>query len=169
MPRISFFVIILVSLVLGFGCSRSSKERPSPARSDTSRVENKQVIIHYSSPAVRDRKIWNGLVPYDQIWRTGANEATTFSTTGPLNFHGHPIDSGRYALFTIPTDEQWKVMLNAHWNQWGTYQYDSSKNVAELWITPQKTPEYSERMKFFFEEDSLKFHWEHLQFSLALE
>lgn len=168
-------LLLTLPICLLWYCEPTKKERPSPLRTDSIAFNSGQLKIKYSSPAVtskdgvnREGKIWGELVPFDTIWRTGANEATVFSTTVPIKVNGSEIDSGSYALFTIPSQDEWIVILNENWNQWGTYDYDSSLNVMKL-VLPAKQDSFSERMIFSFKQDSLKFNWERRSFSLLLE
>ena len=171
----SSLVLVLLS-TLFVSCEEKKKERPSPLREEHTEFKDGQLKIVYSSPSVtspdgenRHGHIWGQLVPYDSIWRTGANDATYFQTDVDLQIHGQSLASGSYALFTIPTKNEWQVILNEEWNQWGSYNYDSTLDAARLRVVPKVSDEFSERMRFYFEEDSLKFHWEYLSFSLALE
>lgn len=164
---IGLFVVCAVAGLCS--CEPSNRERPSPLRADSVMKNNAWLKIEYSSPAVRERKIWGDLVPYGRIWRTGANQATLLSTETSIKLQGQNIDAGRYAVFTVPDSDTWEVILNSDFDQWGTYQYDSTLDVARFKVTPYTTRQMNERMKFYFEEDSLKFRWEKLGFSLAIE
>lgn len=150
-------------------CTSGDKERPSPLRADSTSFKTGKLWVEYSSPAVRDRVIWGELVPYDSLWRTGANDASVFSTSVDLKIDGQALDSGTYAVFTVPGKDQWKIIFNEHWNQWGTYHYDSTLNALELVVKPTESADFSERMKFYFEDEALKFQWEKLSISLPLE
>lgn len=167
--QMSFAFISLCIVVLHTSCNSKDKERPSPLRSDTTLVNSSHLKIEFGSPAVRERTIWGDLVSYDKLWRTGANEATRLTTTKSIKLNGMTLDSGTYALLTIPSQNEWQLILNENYKQWGTYDYDSTLDVLRLHIIPKKSEEYSERMKFHFENDSLKFHWENLTFSLSIE
>jgi hypothetical protein len=160
---------ILLIAVGCLSCGSQKKERPSPLRADSVVFNTHLLRVDFSSPAVKSREIWGELVPYDHLWRTGANDASTFFTSGPIKIQGYQIDSGKYAIFTIPGKNQWQLILNENWNQWGTYNYDSTLDVARIKVTPRMNAEFSERLKFYFENDSLKFNWEKLGFSLSLE
>jgi len=163
-------IIVLVLYSLAFvSCESQKKERPSPLRADSTMFGAAKLKIEFSSPAVNGRRIWGDLVPYDQLWRTGANDATVFSTAENIRLAGKPVDAGKYAVFTIPSSKKWTFILNEHWNQWGAGDYDSTRDILRLKIDPRSTKDFSERMKFYFEDDSLKFQWEKLAFSLALE
>ena len=156
-------ILILAVYAFAFlGCESQRKERPSPLRTDSTQFGAAKLKIEFSSPAVNGRAIWGELVAYDRMWRTGANEATIFSTSQDVRLAGKPIDEGKYAVFTIPTAREWTIIFNDQWNQWGTYNYDSTHDVLRVKVVPRKTAEFSERMKFYFADDSLKFHWEKL-------
>lgn len=168
MIQLRAFVFLTTSAFL-LGCGSQKAERPSPLVADSIQFNSGMLRVEFSSPAVKEREIWGELVPYDQMWRTGANDASYLATDVPIKVNGNSLDSGAYAIFTIPGKDQWEIILNENWNQWGTYQYDSTQNVARFYVKPEKAKEFSERMKFYFENDSLKFHWENLTFSLGLE
>ena len=164
------FITTILLVLLCWECSTGQKkERPSPLRTDSSLFNSGELKIAFSSPSIRGRKIWGGLVSYDTIWRTGANHATVFSTEVDISIAGQSLDSGAYSVFTIPGKETWQVMINEHWNQWGTYEYDSIANAAVIQVVPERSDEFSEQMKFYFSDQSLIFHWEYLRFSLQVE
>ncbi|NNE34204.1 MAG: DUF2911 domain-containing protein, partial [Rhodothermales bacterium] len=90
------------------------------------------VKIVYSSPRKRGREIFGGLVPYGEVWRTGANEATELTVTNGVLLNGNVLAAGTYALFTIPGDEQWTVIINRNLGQWGAYDYDPEADVVRF-------------------------------------
>jgi tetratricopeptide (TPR) repeat protein len=148
--------------------------RPSPKAQVMQRMGVADITLTYSSPGVKGRDIWGGLVPYDEIWRTGANEATHLKLSKPLRIEGEKIPAGDYALFTIPGKKEWTLILNSDWDQWGTGNYDPEKNVLEATIEPEKTRRMQERMIFFFdlksnEEGKLVLHWNELMLPIELE
>jgi hypothetical protein len=161
--------IVTPLMALLVGCRGSTRERPSPLRSETSTILGVDVHITYSSPAVRSRVIWGELVPYGKIWRTGANDATILELSGNLQVDGSLLKTGKYSLFTIPHTDQWTVIINSDWNQWGTYSYDSHLDVLRINVTPEKSTEFSENMLFYFVEEQLVFHWEYLIFRLNFQ
>ncbi|MCP4459753.1 MAG: DUF2911 domain-containing protein [Cytophagales bacterium] len=163
----AFFAIALA--ITNTSCDEKEKERPSPLRSDSTTIDSSNLKIEFGSPAVRERAIWGELVPFDKIWRTGANEATRLTTTKGIKINGVTLDSGKYSLFTIPREDEWTLILNENHKLWGTSDYDSTLDVLRVNILTRQTKEFSERLKFYFEDDSLKFHWKNLGFSLSLE
>lgn len=164
------FGVFLLSAMIGLaGCGTKTKERPSPLKSDTTSIKGAKLKVEFGSPAVRGRTIWGGLEPYGEIWRTGANEATRLATSKNIKINGTTLDSGKYALFTIPGEKEWEFIVNEDYEQWGVYDYDSTLDVFRLTIIPEVDAAFSERLKFYFEHDSLKFHWEKVRFGLSLE
>src|SRR5882757_3913988 len=118
-------------------------QKPSPAETATGTAAGSDIKIAYHSPAVKGRKIWGGLVPYDKVWRTGANEATIFTTSKDITIGGKSLKAGKYSLYTIPGEKEWKVIFNSQTGQWGikmdgSTTDDASKDVLVATATPMK-------------------------------
>ncbi|HJT72466.1 MAG TPA: DUF2911 domain-containing protein [Chitinophaga sp.] len=94
------------------------------------------VKINYHSPGVRGRIIWGGLVPYDEVWVTGAHDATTFEISKPMVIGDKVVAAGKYALFTIPGKNEWIVIINAKWNQHLATEYDEKEDIVRLKVKP---------------------------------
>lgn len=152
------------------------KERASPAKSAIcTDLDNLIVAVHYSAPLVKGRTIWGNLVPYNEIWRTGANEATMIELSNKAIINGQSIESGRYALFTIPTETNWTVIINRVFDQWGAFQYDKHKkqDVLRFEVTPT-TCDMAEMLNFSFQKNSTKqvmlnMKWENVMLPIAIE
>ncbi len=141
--------------------AQDKADRPSPPKTAEAELASGKVTIDYSSPAVKDRVIWGELVPYDKMWRTGANEATTLMLEKDMKVGGKLIPAGKYALFTIPGKDEWTVVINSEWDQWGAYNYDKSKDVHRFKVKPQMAEENQERLMFVIEENGMvKMKWE---------
>jgi hypothetical protein len=95
-----------------------------------------RIEIKYHRPSVRDRVIFGGLVPYDKVWRTGSDAATTVSFSTPVEIEGARVEAGAYELFTIPGKEYWTVILQNAQSQWGSYSYDPSDDAARVDVKP---------------------------------
>ncbi|MFT6867124.1 MAG: hypothetical protein ACJA08_001963 [Cyclobacteriaceae bacterium] len=164
-------IILLGILILILGaCSVGPKEnKPSPYGIDSTQIDQTKLSIKYSSPGVKKRKIWGDLVPYGNMWRTGANEATVFSCDKDIKLAGNVLPSGKYSIFTIPDSHKWTIIFNSEWIQWGAYNYDENQDALRLEIEPKTVKDFQERMKFSFESKKLKFHWEYLQFEIDIE
>lgn len=114
------------------------KPRPSPTAIVSSRYKDTYVKITYSQPHKRGRAIFGGIVPYGQVWRTGANEATEFTVTRDIKINGADLKAGTYSLFTIPSKESWTIILNSELGLWGSYNYNSRLDVLrfDVPVTP---------------------------------
>ncbi len=122
--------------------------RPSPKASLTQTIGLTDVRIDYSRPSVRGREIWGALVPYGEVWRTGANEATRFEVSGDVTINGQKLPKGTYSLHTIPGKDEWTIIFNSVADQWGSYSYDAAKDVLRVKATPMKAPHVHETMLF---------------------
>ncbi|MEL6561200.1 MAG: DUF2911 domain-containing protein [Bacteroidota bacterium] len=149
--------------------NNTKSSRPSPPASVIGKVANAEIKIDYSSPAVRERKIWGDLVPYDRIWRTGANEATTIAVSKDVIINGENLPKGKYSLFTIPGPDKWVVIINKDWDLWGSYDYKESKDALRLEVKPYQLEKHKERMTFEIDTESIEFKWEKLGFELAVK
>jgi len=108
----------------------------SPACTLKQRVGLTDFEIAYSRPGVKERTVFGGIVPYGQVWRTGANQATKITFNTPVKFNGTEMPAGTYGLFTIPGEDEWTIILNKNSAQWGAYQYNAKDDVARFKVTP---------------------------------
>jgi len=142
------FMIALALLVAASAMAQQVRTpRPSPNASLTQSVGLTDITIKYSRPGVKGRTIWGGLVPYDTVWRTGANEATTITFSDDVTVDGQKLTKGTYALFTIPGRDTWKVIFNKQGEQWGAFAYDKTQDAATLTVKPE-TADFREWMGF---------------------
>ncbi len=158
---------LLALLATGLISAQPSLERPrtSPGASVAQKVGVSEIVVKYHRPGVKGRQIWGALVPYDQPWRTGANEVSTISFTDGVSIEGKPLAAGTYGLFTIPRAASWTVIFSSNTETWGT-DYDSSKDVLKVEVTPRPS-EMTEWMLFSFSGISdtgatLELRWEKL-------
>ena len=113
-------------------------------------VNGDSVKINYHSPGVRKRVIWGGLVPYDEVWVTGAHDATTLEIPKPFIVNGKEIAAGKYAFFTIPGKKEWTVIINKQWKQHLATEYDENEDMVRLKVKPKKNA-HTERLQYFVE------------------
>lgn len=146
----------------------------SPACTIKQRVGLTDIEVAYSRPGIKNREIFGGIVPYGQVWRTGANAATkiTFSTAVKLN--GTDIPAGTYALFTIPGPDDWTIIINKNARQWGAFQYDPKDDVAKFKVTPFQLAEQIETFMIEFndlrdESATLDLVWDHVVVPIHIE
>jgi hypothetical protein len=121
--------------------------RVSPKSSLMQSVGLTDITINYNRPGVKGRPIWGALVPYDKVWRTGANEATTIQFSDDVWINGNKLTKGLYSLHTIPTAKDWTVIFNSVAEQWGSYSYDAAKDALRIQVTPVPA-EHREWMSF---------------------
>lgn len=145
----------------------------SPAASVSQTFGITSIQINYCSPGVKGRTIWGGLVPYDSVWRTGANAATTISFSTDVTVGGKTIKAGRYALFTIPGKENWTIIINADADQWGAFSYKKADDIVRFMVKPS-TADFKERMAFYIDPTSdstcsVSLHWEKLKISFDVK
>lgn len=130
--------------------------------------------ILYHAPAVRGRTIWGGLVPYDEVWVTGAHRATSVEINQNVIMGGQKIEAGKYALFTIPGKDTWTFIINKKWDQHLADEYDQKDDVARFTVTPESLTDTQERLKYTIENQSdtkgtLTFSWEKIKLVIPLE
>lgn len=123
--------------------------RVSPQASVSQTVGTTEITITYSRPSVKGRTIWGELVPYDQVWRTGANEATTFAVSDDVTVNGSPLPAGTYSLATIPGKAEWTVIFNKERELWGMYQYKPENDALRIRVKPVEAP-FTETLEFAF-------------------
>ncbi len=117
---------------------------PSPGATASGTVDGAFIEVRYSRPAMRGRDIWGRLVPYDEVWRTGANAATHLTTDHDLTIGGHVLPAGTYTLWSLYTETGGEFIVNAQTNQWGTF-YNEEHDLFRVKMTPSATPEPIER------------------------
>lgn len=143
-------VLVAVAALPALGQRASDKPRPSPNASVSQTIGVADVAISYGRPGVKGRKVWGTLVPYGQVWRTGANEATTLSLSHAVAIEGQKLPAGTYALFTIPSANEWTIIFNKTAQQWGAFSYDASQDALRVTVKPQAA-DHVEWMSFQFE------------------
>ena len=111
-------------------------------------VGDVHVHIDYSSPSVRGRTIWGGLVAYDQVWVTGAHRATSISFSDDVEINGQTIPAGTYGFFTIPGKEEWVIILNKNYEQHLADEYDTAEDVLRLQVTPEQLEQPVEALTY---------------------
>ena len=154
------------------GFAQMGKSLPSPPETATVSLNGKSITIKYGAPSMRRRKIMGELVPYDKVWRTGANDATTFVTDGNLKIGSSSVPAGSYTLYTMPGASQWQLIINKQTGQWGT-KYEESQDLARIPMKSGKLSAPQERMSISFENtkgNSTELHvkWENTDQSVTI-
>lgn len=159
-------LFLLFSTVLG-SFAFAQKAPQSPAIT----TESANVKITYGQPSKRDREIFGKLVPYGQVWRTGANAATEVTFKKDVTFGGAKVKAGTYTLFTIPNQGEWTVILNSQLKQWGSYEYDKvkDKNVAEVSVKSMATDSVWEKLVITAEDTQITIGWDNTMVHIPLK
>jgi hypothetical protein len=157
------FVLVMSALVLAQNNAQKPPASP-PGTATHTFADGKKITIDYSRPFAKGRKIMGGLVPYGQVWRTGANSATSFVTDTDLVIGGTNVPAGKYTLYTLPGEMAWKLIINKETGQWGT-KYDQAQDLARIDMVANKLNSPVEQFTISFEKtggDSakLKLEWE---------
>lgn len=151
------------------------KPRKSPRVQTEEEIDGLTIAVDYGSPRVRERVIWGELVPYDKVWRAGANEVTALTVSSDAMFGSEELSAGTYGLFIIPRAEaNWTVILNEEWSNeehgaWGTSKYNEEKDVLRIDVTPEWSEESQEELSYNINDNSeLVFAWEKASFKISI-
>jgi hypothetical protein len=166
----------LIAIHLAAGAAAAQQldlPRPSPKASVSQTIGVTEVEINYSSPGVKGRTIWGELVPYNEVWRTGANENTTITFSTPVKIQGRELPAGTYGLQTIPTPGDWTVIFSKDAELWGAFNYKPENDALRIQVKPQPT-DFRERMIFTFDDTTdtsanVVLHWEKLKVPFTVE
>ncbi len=168
--RAAFVTMAIFALTLAAVCQE--KSRPSPAAQTQCSIGGKSVTIAYSSPRAKGRKIFGDLVPYGEVWRTGANEATTFVTQGDLSVGGKTVPAGNYTIFTVPNADKWTLIVNKKTGEWGIpYKYESDELVrTDMKVSATSSPveNFTINLASMDGHCSLNISWENTEATVAL-
>ena len=135
MKRLFTLAILMVASFTFVGAQKFAGIDKSPMDAALWRAERNAPVkakVIYSRPMKNDREIWGSLVPYDKMWRTGANEAPEITFYEDVDFGGKAVKAGTYTLFVIPGKSEWTFVLNSELNQWGNYRYNESSDVVRV-------------------------------------
>ncbi|HEX8561112.1 MAG TPA: DUF2911 domain-containing protein [Pyrinomonadaceae bacterium] len=196
-PRAAAAALLLAACAAGDARAQLRTPRPSPKASVMQTIGVTDLTITYSRPGVKGRAIWGDapagaaagvatlddararaagapIVPYGHVWRTGANEATTFTVTDDVLVNGQPLKAGTYSLHTIPGRDEWTIIFNGDPGQWGSFTYDEKKDVLRVKARPQPAPASQEWLAFQIEPEGdsaarVNIRWEKLTVPFTVE
>jgi Cu(I)/Ag(I) efflux system membrane fusion protein len=154
--------------------SKPKSNVKSPPVQIMANIGETHVHIDYSSPRVRGRVIFGGLVPYNEVWSTGAHKATAISFSKDVRINDKVIPAGKYGLFTIPGEDTWTVIINKNWDQHLADEYDQKDDVLRFKVTPEQETELMEELTFKIQSanknrGSISFHWANTSFKFSIE
>ncbi|MEE8526387.1 MAG: DUF2911 domain-containing protein [Thermoanaerobaculia bacterium] len=175
----SKFALVLAALSLwlavapAFAQQIQGLPRASQQQVVTQTLGVAEVSIVYHRPLVNGRKIWGGLVPYDTVWRAGANDNTTISFSDPVKIEGEDLAAGTYALHMLPGEDEWQIIFSTNHTSWGSFSYDESEDALRVKVTSEAAP-FQEVLEYRFDHLTpdggvIVLHWEELAVPFEIE
>jgi hypothetical protein len=154
--------------------AQDNSNMPSPPATATGKVKDATITINYNSPGVKGRKIWGDLVPYDKVWRAGANKATIFETDKEITVEGKKLAAGKYSLYAIPGEKEWVIIFNSATGQWGINRdgsttEDPAKDVLRVKVKPEKAGSFTERLTYAVDAKGFSLVWENLKVPVSVK
>ena len=161
---------LALCLAVAAACAQT---KPSPAAKAEIDLGGKSVTISYGRPSMRGRPIMGSLVPYGEVWRTGANEATQLSTAVDLMIGDLPVPAGKYSLYTLPREDSWRLIVNKQTGQWGT-EYDAGQDLGRPKMEVKKLSSPAEQFTIRWDKKSatiaeLVLEWENTSASIPVK
>lgn len=153
--KISFLALAL--LFLNF---LNAQQKASPAVIVTGKINGATISINYSSPSVKGRKIWGALVPFNEVWRAGANEATTFETDKDFTIEGGKLPAGKYSFFVLPTEKECIIIFNKEPKQWGASKYNDKQDQLRVTVKQKASDTMTEKLVYTINKDTIVLSWE---------
>lgn len=170
--------LLLLQLVLFLGIQAQDVNYNPNAKKDTTKksikcaavgkIGNANIRINYYSPGVRGRIIWGGVVPMDEVWVTGAHSATNIEIDKKFRIGNKILPAGTYAVFTIPSANEWTFILNKNYNQHLTDEYDAKDDVIRIKVKPITTTQKTERLQYYIQKGKISMAWEKKRIDIPL-
>ncbi len=159
------------TLIITLLISSNIWAQESPAATAEGLTEGVKIKIDYHSPKVKERIIWGGLEPYDKVWRTGADNATTIEVSDNVKIGKNKMPKGKYSLFTIPKKgDTWTIIINKVAEQWGAFSYDEKQDLFRYDVKVERTLELNESLLFDVDtEGNVLFAWEYKSFKFKID
>jgi Protein of unknown function (DUF2911) len=147
----------------------NAQEKASPAAVASGKINGATISINYSSPSVKGRQIWGGLVPFNEVWRAGANEATTFETDKELTIEGSKLPAGKYSFFVIPNEKECVIIFNKEIKQWGAYKYKEKEDQLRVTVKQQIANTAIEKLIYSINENNIVLSWENWNMPFSIK
>lgn len=173
MRRSALILVNVIFLSVILYAQEFRTPRPSPDATVSQFIGVTQVSVDYSSPAVKGRKIWGELVPFGEVWRTGANEATTINFSDPVSINGNELSAGTYGIHMIPGTNEWEIIFSKDVPVDGSSTFDPKKEALRIKVKPVENP-FTERMTFLFTDvtensGNVSLVWENLKVTFKVD
>ena len=173
------FAFALIATTIAFAQAPATKPAPSTNESVEGKIGEANITIKYGSPSVQGRKIIGGMEPYGLPWRAGANAATVITTDKDIMINGQKLAAGKYSIYMIPTEKDWKVVFNSATGQWGVLRtaddprgykanIDATKDVLVTTVTPKKAGP-TEKLKYVINKDGFSLIFENVEIPVTIK
>ena len=161
--QVSIFALFVTTFAIAQGKPSSTKEVAN------GKINGAMITINYGSPSVNGREIWGGLVPYDKVWRAGANDATTFTTDKDLTVEGAKLPAGKYSFFIIPNGKESTIIFNKVDKQWGAGKYNEKEDQLRVMVKPQAVKTSTEKLVYTIEKNKVVVIWSNWNIPIAVK
>ena len=154
--KIHFSLIAL--LIVNF---INAQDKPTSTKEVvTGKINGATITINYGSPSVKGREIWGKLVPFNQVWRAGANDATTFETDKEVTIEGSKLPAGKYSFFVIPNEKECVIIFNKEAKQWGAYKYKEKEDQFRVTVKQKVANTKAEKLVYVIEKNTVSLNWD---------
>jgi hypothetical protein len=168
-------ILVLTGLLVQLSHTQSQITTPRPSQSALveQQIGLTKIKISYHRPGVNDREIWGALVPYNQVWRAGANENTTIYFSDPVKIEGKDLAAGKYGLHMIPTENEWTIIFSTVNTEWGSFGYNEAEDALRVNVKPEAAP-FEERLNYRFDDPTgagvvVTLYWEKLRIPFTVD
>ena len=162
-------ILLLFVALLSATFINAQNKPASPAAVATGKINGVTIQINYSSPSVKGRVIWGELVPFNKIWRAGANDATTIEIDKELSIEGQKLPAGKYSFFVIPNEKECVLIFNKEAKQWGAYKYKETEDQLRVVVKQKIVETSSENLVYTIEKKSIVLSWEKWNIPLSVK
>ena len=150
----SFIALLIVNFI-------NAQEKPTSTKEVvTGKINGATITINYGSPSVKGREIWGKLVPFNQVWRAGANDATTFETDKEVTIEGSKLPAGKYSFFVIPNEKECVIIFNKEAKQWGAYKYKEKEDQLRVTVKQKVAKAKAEKLVYVIEKNTVSLNWD---------
>ncbi|MDI5888743.1 DUF2911 domain-containing protein [Flavobacterium yafengii] len=150
--------------------SLNAQEKPTSTKEVvTGKINGATITINYGSPSVRAREIWGKLVPFNQVWRAGANDATTFETDKEITVEGSKLPVGKYSFFVLPNDKECIIIFNKEAKQWGAYKYKEKEDQLRVTVKQKVAKSKVEKLAYTIDKNTITLSWDNWDIPVSVK